>query len=76
MSNVLHTYLLGHANTCCLYAKLALSSINALPNTIIPTLVVIGRKLYQEKWLQHVQRMDTNRIPKQAIQYKPKDEGT
>jgi hypothetical protein len=21
---------------------------------------------YQEKWLQHVQRMDTNRIPKQA----------
>jgi len=27
---------------------------------------------YQEKWLQHVQRMDTNRIPKQALQYKPK----
>jgi len=26
----------------------------------------------QEKWLQHVQRMDTNRIPKQALQYKPK----
>ena len=33
-------------------------------------------KQYQEKWLQHVQRMDTNRIPKQALQYKPKDEGT
>jgi len=29
-------------------------------------------KQYQEKWLQHVQRMDTNRIPKQAPQYKPK----
>jgi len=29
-------------------------------------------KQYQEKWLQHVQRMDTNRIPKQALQYKPK----
>jgi hypothetical protein len=29
-------------------------------------------KEYQEKWLQHVQRMDTNRIPKQALQYKPK----
>ena len=29
-------------------------------------------KLYQEKWLQHIQRMDTNRIPKQALQYKPK----
>jgi len=29
-------------------------------------------KQYQEKWLQHVQRMDTNRIPKQALQYKSK----
>ena len=29
-------------------------------------------KQYQEKWLQQVQRMDTNRIPKQALQYKPK----
>jgi len=25
-----------------------------------------------QKWLQHVQRMDTNRLPKQALQYKPK----
>ena len=29
-------------------------------------------KQYQGKWLQHIQRMDTNRIPKQALQYKPK----
>ena len=29
-------------------------------------------KQYQKKWLQHVQRMDTNRLPKQALQYKPK----
>jgi len=29
-------------------------------------------KHYQEKWLQHVQRMDTNRIPKQVLQYKAK----
>ena len=29
-------------------------------------------KQYQEKWLQKKQRMDTNRIPKQALQYKPK----
>jgi len=29
-------------------------------------------KQCQEKWLQHVQRMYTNRIPKQALQYKPK----
>jgi len=33
-------------------------------------------KQYQEKCLQHVQRMDTNRIPKQALHYKPKDEET
>ena len=30
-------------------------------------------KQYQEKWLQHVQRMDTNRITKQALKYKPKE---
>ena len=24
---------------------------------------------HQEKWLQHVQRMDTDRLPKQALQY-------
>jgi hypothetical protein len=29
-------------------------------------------KQYQEKWLQHIQGMDTNRTPKQALQYKPK----
>jgi len=29
-------------------------------------------KQYQKKLLQHVQRMDTNRLPKQALQYKQK----
>ena len=29
-------------------------------------------KQYQKKWLQHVQRIDTNRIPKQALRYRPK----
>jgi len=29
-------------------------------------------KQYQEKWIQDVQRMDTNRLPKQALQYQPK----
>ena len=31
-----------------------------------------GNKTVPEKWLQHVQRMDTHRLPKQALQYKPK----
>jgi len=30
-------------------------------------------KQYQEKWLQHVQRMDTISVPKQALQYKPRE---
>ena len=29
-------------------------------------------KQYQKKWLQHVQRMGTNRLPKQELQYKLK----
>ena len=33
-------------------------------------------KQYQKKWLQHVQRMDANRLPKQALQYKPKGRPT
>jgi hypothetical protein len=28
-------------------------------------------KQYLKKWLQHVQGMDRNRIPKQALQYRP-----
>jgi hypothetical protein len=29
-------------------------------------------KQYQKKWLQHVQRMDRNRLPRQALKYGPK----
>ena len=29
-------------------------------------------KQYQKKWLRHVQRMDRNRIPRQAVHYRPK----
>ena len=29
-------------------------------------------KQYQQKWLQHVQRMDTNRLSKQTLHYRPK----
>ena len=29
-------------------------------------------KQYQKKWLQHVQRMNRNRIRKQALRYRPK----
>jgi len=34
----------------------------------------IGKEIkqHQKKWLRHVQTMDTNRLPKQALQYKPK----
>ena len=28
-------------------------------------------KQYQKKWLQHVQRMDRNRLPRQALKYRP-----
>jgi len=28
-------------------------------------------KQYQKKWLQHVQRMDTKRLPRQALKYRP-----
>ena len=29
-------------------------------------------KQHQKKWLKHVQRMDRNRIPKQALRYRAK----
>ena len=32
--------------------------------------IVKDIKQYQEEWLQHVQRMDTNGLPKQALQYR------
>jgi len=28
-------------------------------------------KQYQKKWLQHVQRMDRNKLPRQALKYRP-----
>ena len=28
-------------------------------------------KQYQKKWLQHVQRMDRNRLPRQALKHRP-----
>jgi len=34
--------------------------------------IVKETKQYHEKWLQHVQRMDTNRITKQALHYQQK----
>jgi hypothetical protein len=29
-------------------------------------------KQYQQTWLQHVENIDTNRIPKQALHFRPK----
>jgi hypothetical protein len=34
--------------------------------------IVLETKQYQRQWLQHVERMDTGRIPKQALKYRPK----
>jgi hypothetical protein len=33
---------------------------------------VLEIQQYQQKWLQNLERMDTNRTPKQALKYKPK----
>jgi len=37
--------------------------------------IVEEKKQYQKKWLQHVQRMDTNIISKQTLRYRPKGRG-
>jgi hypothetical protein len=34
--------------------------------------IVLEIKQYQREWLQHVERMDTDRIPKQAVRYRPR----
>jgi hypothetical protein len=34
--------------------------------------IVLEIKQYQREWLQHVGRMDTDRIPKQALKCRPK----
>ena len=47
-------------------------SVNVLGKKTGAQNIVQEIKQYQKKWLQHVQRMDTNRLPKQALQYKPK----
>ena len=46
--------------------------INVLDKKTRAQNIVKEIKQYQKKWLQHVQRMETNRLPKQALQYKPK----
>jgi hypothetical protein len=38
--------------------------------------IVKELKQNHEKWLQHIQRMNTNRIPKQALNINQKDEDT
>jgi hypothetical protein len=34
--------------------------------------IVLEIRQYQREWLQHVERMDTDRIPKQALKCRPK----
>jgi len=33
--------------------------------------IVKETEQYQQKWLQHVQRTDKNRLPRQALRYRP-----
>jgi hypothetical protein len=35
--------------------------------------IVLEIKQYQRQWLQHVERMDTDRTHKHALKYRPKD---
>jgi hypothetical protein len=37
--------------------------------------IVLEIKQYQQEWLQQVERMGTDRIPKQALKCRPKGEG-
>jgi tRNA G18 (ribose-2'-O)-methylase SpoU len=52
--------------------KLDKENINVLGEKTRSQNIIKEIKQYQEKWLQHVPWMDTHRIPKQALQYKPK----
>jgi hypothetical protein len=53
-------------------ARKLLKNIFCVNNDTFFIYQILLKEQYQEKWLQHEQRMDTNRIQKQALQYKPK----
>jgi hypothetical protein len=42
----------------------------SLNTTYFIMILKMNKKQYQKKWLQHVQRMGTNRLPKQALHYR------
>jgi len=51
--------------------KLDKKRINVLGKKTRAQNIVKEIKQYHKKWLQHVQRMDTNRLPRQALKYRP-----
>ena len=51
--------------------KLDKEKINVLREKTGAQNLVKEIKQYQKKWLHHVQRMDTNRLPRQALKYRP-----
>jgi hypothetical protein len=56
---------------------LGIRKLDKAKNQCIREILEVQHKLkeikqYQQKWLQHVERTDTNRIPKQALKYRPK----
>ena len=67
---IIHDFMFDVNTVICIGNSSAVSTSKLIKITAIKNNREI--KQYQEKWLQHVQRMDTNRIPKQALQYKPK----
>jgi hypothetical protein len=55
-----------------IYIYIKCPRINVLGEKMGAHNIVKEIKQYQKQCLQHVQRMDTNRIPKQALKYRPK----
>jgi len=51
--------------------KLDKEKINLLGKKREHRTIVKEIKQYKKKWLQHVQRMDRNRLPRLALKYRP-----
>jgi hypothetical protein len=57
---------------CVCFLKASLNFASSLSKSVRLRGELLKKKQNQKKRLQHVQRRETNRLPKQALQYKPK----